>query len=528
MITYSNLGKAGSGRLGNSLFQIASMIGMSERYGTDFTMPVGWKYYNFFKNLPDQGIMQKYDERIIEPQFHYTPDFFDAHHEKYKNKTIDILGWLQTEKYWIHCKDKVLNALKFKDDFRNNCRDRFSKAFDKKTIAISIRRGDFVNNPNHYLLPITYYILALFDNFPDWREKNIVIFSDDIPYCKVHFGGLDNVFFPEGFSDIEQLCLMTQMDDFIIANSTFSWWGAYLGSKKHSKIIRPVTHFRGELKQKSNINDHYPNEWIKFDHRETNGDKRKIDLSDVTFCIPICHDSEDRKQNLDINLFHLMSNFNTKFIVGEQKTKEYEYTKQWGTYKYYSTDDMPFFHRTKIINDLVKLAKTEIVVNWDTDMLIAPLQLHEAIRKIVIGKSDFVYPYDGRFARVSREWLQTIQEDVGYFGDNIFNGMQRGAQDSNGGAVIMHRQKYFEAGGENENMKNYAPEDKERKDRFSKLGFRIDRQKGVIYHLDHIKGDNSKDENEFFKNNWDELNKIREMDSDELRIYVNSWYQTWV
>ena len=132
----------------------------------------------------------------------------------------------------------IKKALTFDVNFKSQVKAQMDPKgiiFGKPTIAISIRRGDYVGNPNYRLLPITYYILAMFENFPNWRDHNIVIFSDDIPYCKVHWDCIPNVYFSENNSDIEDLCLMTLCDDFIIANSSFSWWGAYLGEKEGSR-----------------------------------------------------------------------------------------------------------------------------------------------------------------------------------------------------------------------------------------------------------------------------------------------------
>ena len=71
-----------------------------------------------------------------------------------------------------------------------------SKVFDKEVIAIHIRRGDYIDNPNYVLLPITYYYLALEQYFPNWRTQyNVLIFSDDIEYCKVHFEVYNNVYY---------------------------------------------------------------------------------------------------------------------------------------------------------------------------------------------------------------------------------------------------------------------------------------------------------------------------------------------
>ncbi|MFV0605266.1 MAG: alpha-1,2-fucosyltransferase [Niabella sp.] len=136
-----------------------------------------------------------------------------------------------------------------------------------KTVAISVRRGDFITNPNHYLLPFEYYFDAYCKFFPDY---DIVIFTDDFKWCKKMFGKLKtvSVCYSDKYNSIEQLCFMSMFSNFIISNSTFSWWGAYLADPKNKTVIRPHYVFDGAKKTELNIKDHYPGEWIEFKHEE--------------------------------------------------------------------------------------------------------------------------------------------------------------------------------------------------------------------------------------------------------------------
>src|SRR5690349_3539122 len=104
MITFSKLGKDG-GNFGNQLHQIASLTGFSEKYGCDFIIPK-WKYASYFLNPPKQS-EAKADLQINEIHFHFTPEYWDTFKEDFANKTVDIGGWLQCEKYWSHCREKV-------------------------------------------------------------------------------------------------------------------------------------------------------------------------------------------------------------------------------------------------------------------------------------------------------------------------------------------------------------------------------------------------------------------------------------
>ena len=179
---------------------------------------------------------------------------------------VDILGWLQTEKYWEECVDKVKTSFKFNKSFIEKIKLRYESLFKKDIIAISVRRGDFITNPNFFFLPLKYYIGALEKYFPEYKTYNIIFFSDDINYCKANIKSHSNIYFSNGLNDIEQLCLMSLCRHFIISNSTFSWWGARLGEENDSIIVRPAYFITGELAKQYDWKDYYPSRWIMFDH----------------------------------------------------------------------------------------------------------------------------------------------------------------------------------------------------------------------------------------------------------------------
>lgn len=501
MITYSDLGK--KGRLGNQLFQIASTIGIAMSNEVDCGFP-DWDYDFFFKNdIPKSlGVIAP---NLKEANYHY---------DEVKTTNANMQGWLQSETYWINHKKEILKQFEFKDELTNIVNSKMPLP-DRKTIAISIRRGDFVNNPNYIQLPITYYILALTNHFPDYLDYNIVFFSDDINYCKVHFECLPNAFFADKLTSIEQLCLMSMCDHFIISNSTFSWWGAYLGTKQGTKVIRPYKNMTGTLAG-NDEKDYWLDSWITFDHRN-----KKIDLSKFTFTIPVFHDHVDRRKNFDLAVQHLERYFDTNILIGEQGSDVFK------SYPNYIKFNYKEFHRTKMLNEMALAAKTPYVVNFDCDILVPPMQFILALQALENG-ADFVYPYDGRFARVPRqEWLTPLQNyiDIGIVAGTQFKG-KNGTPlpiSSVGGVVVVNRESFIESGMENEFMISYCPEDCERWDRWHTLGYKVVRIGGTVYHLDHFIGINSGSRNPFWKAGHDLLDKIRLMSKEDLRIFVDSW-----
>lgn len=511
MITYGQLGKPGHGRLGNQLFQIASTIGMALSADHDFAFPE-WSYSKYFANkLPTAGVVDAWE--VPEESFTYImPEF-------HPGENYSIQGWRQSEKYFAHERDFIESQFLFETDFLIDVMKRNELAFSKPNIAISVRRGDFVGNSNYAQIPVRYYVLGLLEGIPDWQKYNILFFSDDMAYCRVQFEGCPNAFFCEG-SDIEQLCMMTRCMHFVISNSTFSWWGAWLGQKDGSIVIRPPKNFDGELARKNPEWDYWPENWKMMDYFHS-----KIDLTDVVFTIPVFIDHNHRLQNLKLSVDVINESFYTSIIVMEQGGNKAADIK--GA-KYVQAKGMRDFHRTKMLNDMAKMG-TEwwpIVVNWDADVFVPVLQIWLAADAIRKG-ADMVYPYDGRFARVPREWYNRLNEakDVGIFGDTQFTGKHGKPVPvtSVGGAIMFNRESFLNCGGENEFMISFGPEDWERYYRFEKLGYTIQRIHGSLYHLDHWCGPNSSTWNPHFKNNHAELDELRKLSQEDLENYVGGW-----
>lgn len=253
MIIFSRLGKKGN--LGNQMFQIASTIGIALKNNQEFSFPK-WEYSVYFqKEFPEINKNESF-QIVREKSFKYNE-------LKLEYGNYDLEGWFQSEKYFNQKNNKELFT--FEEKFISSLLNDQKLLFNKKTILISIRRGDFINHPYYFQLTFKFYFLALIKNFPDWEERNLIFTSDDIAYCKYHFSFLKNAFFLEELTAIEQLALGSQCDDFVISNSTFSWWLAWLGEKRDSKIIRPIKNFRGEFAIKNDDSDYFPARWVSFD-----------------------------------------------------------------------------------------------------------------------------------------------------------------------------------------------------------------------------------------------------------------------
>lgn len=252
MLTFLKLGHKGN--LGNQMFQIASTIGLANQYGHEVSFPK-WEYAKYFD----------FDFKEIEDEKKWT-QLNELHYNHYEWKITkgdySINGWLQSEKYFQNI--DIKSIFKFKTDFETNLINQNEELFSNPTILISIRRGDFVDNKDYFQLSYKYYFKGLLNHFPDYKKYNIIFTSDDINYCKYHFSFLRNACFLEGLNAIEQLCLASKFDHYIVSNSTFSWWLAKLGEKQNSIVICPVKNFDGSFAEKYDDSDYYPKRWLQY------------------------------------------------------------------------------------------------------------------------------------------------------------------------------------------------------------------------------------------------------------------------
>jgi hypothetical protein len=175
-------------------------------------------------NLLTHEILEKIKYKnitIVNDNYLYNDISFD------KNEIYFLNGYWQSEKFFIKYREDILKSIKlpeFNDcDFKNSC-------------SLHIRRGDYLNlSKKHPILAVNYYEKALEILNP---SGNIFIFSDDIEWCKKNIIRSNSIFV-DGNSNIEDLAQMSNCKDNIIANSSFSWWGAWLNRNPNKRIICP-------------------------------------------------------------------------------------------------------------------------------------------------------------------------------------------------------------------------------------------------------------------------------------------------
>ncbi|MEI7810474.1 MAG: galactosyltransferase-related protein [bacterium] len=242
---------------------------------------------------------------------------------------------------------------------------------------------------------------------------------------------------------------------------------------------------------------------------------------DATFIIPTSLDSNDRKENLDYVIKYIESFFNTNIIVGEEGEKRnFEYVSNNAGYVFLLNKN-GLFHKTKILNNLIKLANTKIIISYDADVLANPLHIFYSVLLLRKNKADVVYPYNGDVVDADKKQKEKIFSKM-----NIFLHNKKYHYDRSrcfGGVCIANKDTFIDIGMENENFISWGVEDEERNIRFEKFSYRINRTPSVLIHLYHTRTINSTNNHSNYKSNSTEYEKINLMNREELKQYVKSW-----
>lgn len=280
-ISYNRLGS--NGRLGNQMFQYAGLRGIAANRGYDWVIPrpdsYGDSNYGLFDCFEMGSVEEKNFGKLNAPsiatgQFHFSQDFFDGCPDN-----TNLHDYFTTEKYFANIKDVIRKDFTFKKEILEPCKEIVDEL--ENPIFMHVRRGDYVVNPSaHPMCPISYYekALELFD-----ENSPVLVFSDSIEWCKEQefFQG-DRFMLSEYDEKYSQtadtllgkqntlipyfdLCMMTLCNGGIIANSTMSWWGAWLMENKTQPIVAPKPWF-GTHYNDYNMNDLLPDGWVEVEY----------------------------------------------------------------------------------------------------------------------------------------------------------------------------------------------------------------------------------------------------------------------
>lgn len=256
-----------------------------------------------------------------------------------------------------------------------------------------------------------------------------------------------------------------------------------------------------------------------------------IESKSITFVIPLRIDSKEREENLDMLLALLsrMEGVDILLLEGDSESK-YRIKEHYENVQYYFIEDHDMiFYRTKYLNRLIRKASSSVVGVWDTDVIVPECQIREAVDKIRSGEVIMAFPYDGRFYTLSPKDSSKVKDEQAYdfLYAEIENQVLMHGPHSVGGAFLVNKEKYLQAGGENENFYGWGPEDAERVKRMEILGYGVYFASGPLFHLYHPRKENSWfGSREVEIQNRSEFVKVCSMEQKHLWEYVESW--PWV
>lgn len=257
------------GGLGNMLFQIAATKSMAIDLNIECSFPNlnhhlktldDDKFYNPKLNHAFEYKLLLSNLLTVSPNSLIPVYNFPFHYIELEVKNNSIVdGFFQSEKYFKHNRDKILNFLNSKE-ILELIKNKYDYVLNTNCTSIHIRRGDYLKLSNHHPTQnLDYYNDAI--NLVINKTDNFIIFSDDIDWCKKNLK-LDKAIYIDDEKDYIELYLMSLCKNNIIANSSFSWWGAWLNDNINKTVIGPKNWFGNSIQH--NTNDILPESWIKI------------------------------------------------------------------------------------------------------------------------------------------------------------------------------------------------------------------------------------------------------------------------
>lgn len=255
------------GGLGNQMFQIAATEALALRNNDK----AGYDLYTCKTSL--QGKPSTYYKDSLFKKLNKINPYFDKFHFSYQElefkyteipyqPNLVLNGYFQSEKYFADCKDHILNLFdlgQISEELSSPVTNLITALrFNNLTLtSLHVRRGDYLKFPGaHPTCPVEYYTEAM--NM--FQDNNIfIVISDDIEWCKENIKGT-NIMYSTNKNDIQDLLLMSLCDNNIIANSSFSWWGAWLNQTPDKKVVAPGKWFGNDLNH--DTKDIYCKDWI--------------------------------------------------------------------------------------------------------------------------------------------------------------------------------------------------------------------------------------------------------------------------
>lgn len=209
--------------------------------------------------ISGKKVFTKYEESDLT----YDEKLFEATH-----RNIYLKGYFQTEKYFLKFEDQIRNDFEITTPLSEKTTEMIKIIEAENSVSLHIRRGDYVSNPDanavHGTCNLDYYTRAIATIKEKIKNPTFFIFSDDINWAKENLKTENETYFidfTDASTNYEDIKLMSSCKHNIIANSSFSWWGAWLNRNRNKIVIAPKKWFNTDS---HNAKDILPESWMKI------------------------------------------------------------------------------------------------------------------------------------------------------------------------------------------------------------------------------------------------------------------------
>lgn len=272
------------GGLGNQMFQYAAGRSLSIRLGAQFSLDGNW-FVNesrraitprnfelsvfrltdtFSEDLPHPR-RQMLKSLIFPPEKLLESQAPDLSTLNKMSKNIYLDGYWNDYRIFVDQNDKILSDFTLSVPLSEESKDVLSKIKQGVSASIHVRRGDYItdagSNAKHGVLPREYYETASSIIAKNNDAVHFYVFSDDIDWCRTNIKLKQKVTFVDHNTaerSYEDMYLMSQCSHNIIANSTFSWWGAWLNQNTDRQVVAPARWFNDDTQARDSL---IPPEW---------------------------------------------------------------------------------------------------------------------------------------------------------------------------------------------------------------------------------------------------------------------------
>ena len=283
------------GGLGNQMFQYAAARAVAIKLGANLKFDMSWfgtdpnrqfalLPFNFsvqsLSNVPSSVLTRRISAPLVrrlrgvlgltkghtsvfeEHSFHYDSKI------EHVSAPVFLEGYFQSEKYFYSVREQIAQDFVLRSSPSSSALKILNAINQYDAICLHIRRGDYISNKAansyHGVCSLDYYKAGLDVVVKGLDDPHCFVFSDDMPWVRDNF----KTDIPKTFVDIhsvneahEDLRLMAACKRFIIANSSFSWWGAWLGLRDDKIVVAPRNWFKSD---KNRTTDLIPENWVQL------------------------------------------------------------------------------------------------------------------------------------------------------------------------------------------------------------------------------------------------------------------------